>query len=1064
MRLFTVKKLLLLTVAFLFLSAPLWADKKKKTSSQYQKPNIIKRAWGDLTTRNNYYFNANELYKEVVRTYQFQRTYDYNKLLPFYYHDEADFSNYTGEMETVAKKTGIVLQLHDYSRWRDNAFLLLGKSQFLRQQYDTSLITFQYIVTTMKPGKMNNKVEFSNRDRLKYLRKRQKEIEKKANAKKKFIDLQWKQQQDAAKEKAEDAREKQEAAIAKKKKELEEIIKAKKKIIELQKKGKKIPADLLAKAKSKTSSSKDSTDSKIILPDTKSSSKKPSQNTTQPYVLLGDKYVENPYYKDSTGNRDNQKPLDSLSKKQEAKFEKLSLWERMKHQPSRPEAIIWMAKSLIELENYPDAKSMLAYGKSLRKLTKKQRREFYLAESYYNIRRKDYSPAIEELENAMLLFKKKKQRAYYEYILAQLYMLNNQPADAVDYFVKAGKHTKTEELNLFAQIQLAKLYSENPDLADQDIVKMLTKLIRFGKNKDYADEVLYTIANYYYFRNDSGNAIAYLQKSIDKSTTNLVQKGKSFLKLGEIYYDKEMYGEAAVYYDSAIVYLPTTFEQYDKIKDRKDILNELAGYNKTIAQEDSLQRLGRMSPVELKKYLAEQQAIKEKAEKKKSRFSTEGGADSFQPVAFIPEDAVSNGLWYFYNPEAKSKGYNEFIRVWGDRKLEDNWRRSNKSDVFEDASFGQPAAQPGNAQTTDTKKTTEKNAVKPVADSLQIPKDSLDFIFSNEKIANALFGKGEIFKNKLNNLPKAKQAFDDLIRRFPNSNYDALAHYYEYLIFKEQQLNGLAQKEKDYILEKYPDSEVAAVLNGEGKPKVKVDPAAGSAQKLYANTYQLFNEGQYDQVIKNKYLAKSQYPGAAEIPQFEFLEAVSYGKLQQFDAYKKSLSDIVMKYRDGAIKQKAQEYLIAYIQFESSLKDSTAAIVQADTIAKPAVISEKLEFVTDTSDLFVIARLNDKYLKVGDIVANIQAFNKKFFDDQKIKINPYFIEGFGVIQMRRFEGITDALKYYRKISAESAMVMGKNSAAKVQFYVIAPANYKLIKKQADLDKYAVFFMENYMEQ
>jgi tetratricopeptide (TPR) repeat protein len=123
---------------------------------------------------------------------------------------------------------------------------------------------------------------------------------------------------------------------------------------------------------------------------------------------------------------------------------------------------------------------MISYGKALHKLTKKQRREFYLIEAYYNMRRNDFSPAIEELETAMLYFKKKKEKAYYEYILAQLYQKNNQPADAVDYFVKAGKHTKTEELNLFSQIQLAKLYSENPDLATQDIVKMLAKAYKDG--------------------------------------------------------------------------------------------------------------------------------------------------------------------------------------------------------------------------------------------------------------------------------------------------------------------------------------------------------------------------------------------------------------------------------------------------------------------------------------------------------------------------------------------------------------------------------------------------------
>ena len=405
MRLSTTKKLFLLLGCLFFFSAHSFADKKKKTAAQYQKPNIIKRAWGDLTTRNNYYFNASELYKELVHNYEFQRQIDYNKLLPFYYHDQADFSSYTSDLETIAKKTGIVLQLHDYSRWRDNAFLLLGKSQFLRQQYDTSLITFQYIVTTMKPGKMNLKLEYSNKDRLKYIRQRQKELAKQMGEKKKIIEFKYKLQQDEAKEKAETAREKQEAAIAKKKKEIEEIIKAKKKIIELQKKGKKIPPELIAKAKGKSTK----IDSTILNANTTTKKiDKPKYNTNLPYVLLGDQYVPNPYYKDSTGDRKNQNPLKDLDPKKEAKFDKLTFWEKIKHKLSRPEAVVWMAKSLIELNNFADAKSMISYGKALHKLTKKQRREFYLIDAYYNVRRNDYSPAIEELETAMLYFKKKK--------------------------------------------------------------------------------------------------------------------------------------------------------------------------------------------------------------------------------------------------------------------------------------------------------------------------------------------------------------------------------------------------------------------------------------------------------------------------------------------------------------------------------------------------------------------------------------------------------------------------------------------------------------------------------
>jgi len=37
------------------------------------------------------------------------------------------------------------------------------------------------------------------------------------------------------------------------------------------------------------------------------------------------------------------------------------------------------------------------------------------------------------------------------------------------------------------------------------------------------------------------------------------------------------------------------------------------------------------------------------------------------------------GDWYFYNQTTLSFGVNDFIKKWGNRKLEDNWRRSQKA-------------------------------------------------------------------------------------------------------------------------------------------------------------------------------------------------------------------------------------------------------------------------------------------------------------------------------------------------------------------------------------------------
>ena len=152
----------------------------------------------------------------------------------------------------------------------------------------------------------------------------------------------------------------------------------------------------------------------------------------------------------------------------------------------------------------------------------------------------------------------------------------------------------------------------------------------------------------------------------------------------------------------------------------------------------------------------------------------------------------------------------------------------------------------------------------------------------------------------------------------------------------------------------------------------------------------------------------------------------------------------------------------SFIQFESKLNDSTVQVLTAQNAPKPKdSLTEK--FTVDTTDLQVLIQLKDQYIKVSDIVTNVQKFNKKFFNEQKIKINPIFIDGFAILQMKRFEGITDALKYFTTLQANATTVVGENNLQKASFYVIAPSNFKLIKKIADFEVYAPFFMTNYLK-
>ncbi len=115
-------------------------------------------------------------------------------------------------------------------------------------------------------------------------------------------------------------------------------------------------------------------------------------------------------------------------------------------------------------------------------------------------------------------------------------------------------------------------------------------------------------------------------------------------------------------------------------------------------------------------------------------------------MSSVQQGAISaEGGWYFYNQSALTFGRTEFRRRWGDRRLEDNWRRSNKAR----AAFTAPtAAENGEEQQTGDSTATAPERTKeyylrnlPLTDSLMS--------LSVSKSANALLGEGKILASRL---------------------------------------------------------------------------------------------------------------------------------------------------------------------------------------------------------------------------------------------------------------------------------------------------------------------------
>jgi hypothetical protein len=94
----------------------------------------------------NYFFNANNKLNEVISRAKLSFREDYAQLLPFYNYSLDVTAADSLELDSVSFKAQTGIVLHDLrSDWADNLYLLWGASYYLKKQFDSAYLMFQFI-------------------------------------------------------------------------------------------------------------------------------------------------------------------------------------------------------------------------------------------------------------------------------------------------------------------------------------------------------------------------------------------------------------------------------------------------------------------------------------------------------------------------------------------------------------------------------------------------------------------------------------------------------------------------------------------------------------------------------------------------------------------------------------------------------------------------------------------------------------------------------------------------------------------------------------------------------
>lgn len=736
--------------------------------------------------------------------------------------------------------------------------------------------------------------------------------------------------------------------------------------------------------------------------------------------------------------------------------------KRYKNNSIKYDAMLWMAKSYIQTKDFEEAESILDNLKSAvdrSKAGKRIARDISFTYAEYYIYRENYPPAEEYILSTLQYHHSKRIKSRLNFILGQIAQRRGDISHAYNYYQKVINLNPNYELTFNARINQARCYDASSGKG-KDIVKSLQKLLKDEKNKDFLDQIYFALAEISEKDGDSVAAVGYLRDAVRTSTTNKYQKGVASLRLGNIYYLVPDYHLSQAYYDTAVQSLPAEYSDLQSIKRRASVLNDLVNNLNVIEKEDSLQRLAKMPEkerlAEINKFIKkiqEEEARKQKEESERSQ----GMSLMYRNKMNSPGNNQSQGTgtnWYFYNPATISFGFTEFEKKWGKRKLEDNWRLSNKEPVLE---FDEElTGEEGDSTEGDTtaKRLTDLKDPKTYLQDLPLSDELI--AKSDIKIKDALYNCGNIYYHGLSDIDNSTNSYESLLKRYPSDTVYFLKSCYSlYEMHKEAGNTAKADYYKNIIFSKFPDSDYAKVIKD---PNYKKELMArkNRASILYTEIYNAYKNGQYSDVIRKSTEAQKITTDKSLLARFDYLKSVSIGKTTNKDSLRSSLTNWIKIYPKSELKPLVEQILNRLKSGDTTFAQTT----EQTGSSAPKVTTKTYEFNPESIHLLIIIA-DIRKININALKIKISDYNLKHNSLDKLSTSSLFLDDTKqMITVSNFENKEKAMMYFSGLTSNEYVITGLDENSWSPF-IISVENYPILYKNKDIDTYKEFFEENY---
>ena len=640
------------------------------------------------------------------------------------------------------------------------------------------------------------------------------------------------------------------------------------------------------------------------------------------------------------------------------------------------------------------------------------------------LKTKQYDAAIPFVKIAVKNEDRRGNRPRFYYVLGQLYQMQGDKSAARNAYKRVLDLQPDNEMEFNARLQQSQLEDDI-----QKSINILQKMAQLDKHKDRLDQIYGTIGDIYLEHEDTTKALEYYEKGIESSTENGINKAVVLVNAGDIYYKQRDYVKASPCYKEATQILSVENEQYARIQRRSETLDELVVEHNIVVLQDSLQRLAALSEEEqmkvVEKIIADLiQAEKDEAERlaqAERAAENDNGPRSVNTQNML--GGGGSGAWYFYNPQLMRSGKQTFRTQWGNRILEDNWRRLSKastSSSFMATEEEIPEDSITNEETiSKAEQTAEIDDHKPAFYLQQIPKTAEDIERSNQQIADALYNMVYIYRDRVGDQALSDATFQEYCRRFPTNERLVELYYMQYLTALKNQNNADAEQYRKAIIQQFPESKEATIVS---QPDYfeRLKKMSAEQDSLYENTYYNYQDNNFAAVKANKQYAEEHYPLTPLMPRFLFLNAIAVAKTEGQKAFTQELQDMVTRYPDNELTAMAKDMIALMGQGAESQASIGTSLQDRRTVETTENIEEGdsvLAFSTETnmaSIVLMIVPNNEKILNTLLYQVALYNFSQFMIKDFDLKQIPLFSQGQSALQVSGFDTLEEA-KWYQKM-------------------------------------------------